>query len=255
MEQQGHIAASRIVESLTGWWELAGVDAAVGETPVSWLKSDATTEVREVAPVKEVVAPKIPVRPAVNWPSDIDSLKAMVTSGAELPGTQFGSRFVAPVGPATCDIMVISDLPDQDELISGTLGSGTLGSGATGVLLTRMLAAIGIQLSQCYWSTLASTIPPTAEIPDEALPSLADFARHQIGLVRPKAIILLGSTASRALLGEELMKARAELRNFNHDGSIMAALTTFHPRTLIARPAMKGQAWKDLQMLAKRAEV
>ena len=36
------------------------------------------------------------------------------------------------------------------------------------------------------------------------------------------------------------------------NGRNIAALTTFHPRTLIARPAMKAQAWRDLQMFAKR---
>jgi uracil-DNA glycosylase len=254
MEQQGQIAASRTLESFTSWWQLAGVDAAVAETPVNWLKPDAKVEAIEGNAVAQLVskgvAPDISVKPALDWPSSIDELKVMVASGAALPGTEFGSSFVAPVGPALCDTLVISDLPDQDELVSGTLGGG-----ATGALLSRMLAAIGIQLTDCYWTALASTFPPTGEIPDHALSGLADFARHQIGLVRPKAIILLGSTASKALLGEELMKARAELRNLNHDGSIMTVLTTFHPRTLIARPAMKAQAWKDLQMFATRADV
>lgn len=252
MEQQGQIAASRIVASLNGWWELAGVDAAVGEVPVNWLVLDEQAETSPnlpppVAASKEKT-PVTPAKPAVEWPSDIDSLKAMIAAGAALPGNDFGTRYVAPVGPASCDVMVISDLPDQDELSAGALGSG-----ATGILLGRMMAAIGIDLANCYWTALATTIPPTAEVPEHALQNLADFARHQIALVKPKSIILLGSSACKALLGEELMKARAELRNINHDGSNMAVLTTFHPRTLIARPAMKAQAWKDLQMFAKRA--
>jgi uracil-DNA glycosylase len=252
MEQQGQIAASRMIDSLTGWWELAGVDGAVGEMPVNWLELDAKADAVEIltvaTPAAKEKVPVAPVKPSLEWPLDTDTLKAMIASGAALPGNDFGTRFVAPVGPAACEVMVISDLPDQDEL-----GTGTLGSGATGILLSRMLAAIGIKLPDCYWTTLATTIPPTGEIPDHALQYLADFARHQIGLVKPKSVILLGSSACNALLGEELMKARAELRNINHDGSTMAVLTTFHPRTLIARPAMKAQAWKDLQMFAKRA--
>jgi uracil-DNA glycosylase len=252
MEQQGQLAASRMIESLTGWWELAGVDAAVGEMPVDWLavetKVEAGGEIPATPAASSPLATPSVNKPAIEWPSDIETLKAMILDGVALPGNGFGAGFVAPSGPSRCDVMVVSDLPDQDE-IAGKM----LGTGATGALLGRMLAAIGLTLDDCYWTALATTIPSTGDLPDETLTGLAEFARHQIGLVHPKSLILLGSSACKALLGEELMKARAELRNINHGDSNMAVLTTFHPRTLIARPAMKAQAWKDLQMFAKRA--
>ncbi len=252
MEQQGQLAASSMIESLTGWWELAGVDAAVGEVPIDWLTVETRVEVKTEASTTPATV-SLPARagpdqPAVEWPTDIDMLKSMIRNGVKLPGNGFGTDFIAPSGPSSCEAMIISDLPDQDEVAGGSLGSG-----ATGMLLGRMLAAIGLNLTDCYWTALATTIPPTGDLPDEALHELADFTRHQLGLLKPNSVILLGSTACKALLGEELMKARAQLRNLNHDGSNMAVLTTFHPRTLIARPAMKAQAWKDLQMFAKRA--
>jgi uracil-DNA glycosylase len=251
MEQPGQPAASDMIDSLNSWWELAGVDAAVGSTPVNWLELDAKSEVTETVQVPLPQSAKSalsePVRPAVDWPTDIETLKALITEGAELPGNTFGSRFVAPIGLSNSEVMFVSDLPDQDEIMAGKLGSG-----GSGVLLDRMMAAIGIKLADCYWTALATTIPSTGEIPETAHAELTDFVRHQMALIRPKSLILLGSAACKALLNEELMKARAQLRNFNHDGSNMAVLTTFHPRTLIARPAMKAQAWKDLQMFAKR---
>jgi uracil-DNA glycosylase len=252
MDPQGQIAASSLIESLNGWWELAGVESGVADMPVNWLELDAKATAVEVSPIAtpavNAMPPVAPAKPSVDWPLDVDSLKAMVTSGISLPGNDFGPRFVAPVGPAACEIMIISDLPDQDELAAGKFGGGD-----TGKLLARMLAAINVELTDCYWTALATTLPPAGEIPEIALRSLAEFVLHQIGLMKPKYAIVLGSTACRALLDEELMKARAELQKINHDGSNMAVLTTFHPRTLIARPAMKAQAWKDLQMFAKRA--
>lgn len=251
MEQQRQLATSDMIDSLTSWWELAGVDVAVGEMPVNWLELDAKSEAAEIVqvPPPQSVKPKFsePVRPAVEWPTDIETLKALITEGADLPGNTFGSRFVAPIGLSNSKVMIVSDLPDQDEIMAGKLGSG-----ASGVLLDRMMAAIGIKLADCYWTALATTIPSTGEVSEAAHAELSDFIRHQMSLVRPKSLILLGSAACKALLNEELMKARAQLRNFNHDGSNMAVLTTFHPRTLIARPAMKAQAWRDLQMFAKR---
>lgn len=250
MEPQGQLAASKMIESLGGWWELAGVDAAVGEMPVDWLSVDAQADVVDrpaASPVPADNIPTVPAKPAADWPSDIETLKTMIASGAALPSNAFGTAYVAPAGPSVCDVMVISDLPDQDETAAGILGTG-----ATGILLGRMLAAIGIAATNCYWTALATTIPSTGEVPEASYQELADFVRHQIALVKPKSLILLGSAACKALIGEELMRARTELRNINHRGSNMAVLTTFHPRTLIARPAMKAQAWKDLQMFAKR---
>lgn len=252
MEQRGQFAASKMIESLAGWWELAGVDAAVGDSPVDWIALDAKADVVEkpVAsmPVGNEAPPVISSKPALEWPLDIETLKAMIVSGAALPGNGFSTGFVSSAGPEKCEVMVISDLPDQDELPRKILGTGT-----SGALLDRMLAAIGIDLADCYWTALATTIPPTSEVPEKAFNELAEFARHQIALVRPKSVVLLGSSACRALLAEELMTTRQSLQNINHEGSNLPVLTTFHPRTLVARPAMKAQAWKDLQMFAQRA--
>lgn len=247
MDQQGQFAASDMIESLNSWWELAGVDAAVSENIVDWLELDAKPDVAARPPVQTAPQPALPVELKVEWPRDIEALRSMIADGAALPGNGFSNRAVVSVGPANAKLMIISDLPDGDELAAGKLGSG-----ATGTLLERMLAAIGVNLTDCYWTTLAMTIPATGELPDAGLPEMAHFVRHQINLVDADNIILLGSMACRALLGLELMEARKILRDINQQGSKKTVLTTFHPRTLIARPQMKGQAWKDLQMFAKK---
>lgn len=247
MDDQGQIAASRMIESLTSWWELAGMHSAVGDEVVDWLALDAKSEV--IAPLarQPALQPEVAVQPKPEWPQDIEALRILIAEGAALPCNAFGNRPVVPVGPANAELMIISDLPDRDEVTAGTIGSG-----ATGKLLERMLAAIGVDLAQCYWTTLAATIPATGELPDAALPELADFARHQIGLVDPETIFVLGSSTCRALLGLELMDARKSWQNINYIGGKKATLTTFHPRTLHARSQMKAQAWKDLQMFVKK---
>lgn len=247
MDDQGPIAASDMIDSLNGWWELAGVDSAVSDISVDWLALDTKPEPASSPPIIEKTHPETTAKPKVEWPQDIDALRLALSEQVALPGNSYGSRPVTSIGPSSCDVMVVSDLPDSDELTAGKLGSG-----ASGVLLERMLTAIGVNLAHCYWTSLASTIPATGELPDADIPELAGFLRHQIGLIKPNNIISLGSSASKALLGLDLMEARQNLRHFNHDGGKVAVLTTFHPRTLIARPQMKSQAWKDLQMFAKR---
>ncbi len=254
MEQQGENTATRMVESFVGWWKLAGLDGTVDDKPVNWLEIDSVQEIEETSSIVRAKTTETgissPLKMEAAWPNDIEILKKMVADGAELPCNMFGVRTVAPIGPKNCDVMIISDLPEVDDLDSGTLNGGF-----TSAMLGRMLAAINVDLNRCYWTALATTRPSTGEIPEEDLSRLTDFVRHQITLVNPRSIILLGSSACNALLGEELLKARQILANINHDSNNMTAMATFHPRTLIARPAQKALAWRDLQMFAQRAGV
>lgn len=247
MEDRGKITAFAVVESLSGWWELAGVDSAVGESTLNLLAQDAadTSPNMPNAATAEKKQAEAPTAPSIMWPTDIDALREMVVGGAPLPGNAYGPIRFPSVGPVSCDVMVISDLPD-------ILSSPETTTSLNAALLQRMLAAIGIDIAQCHCTWLATSMPSTAEVPENDLPDLAAFMLHQIKLIRPKSLVILGSSACKALLGEELMHARAELRNVNHDGRNITTLATFHPRTLIARPAMKKQAWRDLQMFAKR---
>ena len=250
MEDRGKITAFAVVESLSGWWELAGVDSAVGESTLNLLAQDSadTSPNMPNAATAEKKQAEAPATPSIMWPTDIDALREMVVGGAPLPGNAYGPIRFPSVGPVSCDVMVISDLPD-------ILSSPETTTSLNAALLQRMLAAIGIDIAQCHCTSLATSMPSTAEVPENDVPALAALMLHQIQLIRPKSLVILGSAACKALLGEELMNARAGLRNINHDGRNITTLATFHPRTLIARPAMKKQAWRDLQMFAKRVLV
>jgi uracil-DNA glycosylase len=246
MELEGQLDARAMIDSLNGWWALAGVDGAVADCPVDWLALDAPKPSAKLADKAPLQQPP-PMPKSTDWPVTMEALRSAIHSGATVPGNNFGKTHIVSTGPAQAQVMIISDLPDPDEGPAALLGSGS-----SGRLLARMMAAIGFSLAQCHWAALATTIPVTGELPEDELPKLAAFMRHQIGLVAPDSLLLLGSAACRALLGQDMMSARLELRYFNHDGRTMAAMATYHPRTLMARPTLKAQAWRDLQMFAKR---
>jgi uracil-DNA glycosylase len=254
MNEIAKIAAAN-AHSLIEWWKMAGADYLVKEAPQSWLIEDEP----ELAVAPPMVAQ--PERPAVqeftaqvahvpseaspsDWPQDLEQLKAQIAAGAHLPGNGFGGKSAAPIGNAGASLMIISDLPSAEEIEQSRLSGGN-----TGRLLEQMLAAMGQKLDDCYVTALATTRPAIGEIPEGAEPALAAFMTHQMKIVKPKAVLILGTAACQALLNAELMTARQNLHYFNHDGQKVTALTTFHPRTLLARPILKAQAWKDLQML------
>ena len=246
MEDQGKNTTFAVVESLSGWWELAGVVSAVHDNTANLLARD-TVDASPAMPTltnTEKKQAELPVAPSIIWPSDIAILRVMVANGAPLPGNAYGPIRFPPIGPDSCDVMVISDLPD-------ILDNPETTKAPSAALFHRMFAAIGIETAQCYCTWLATSMPSTGEVPEKDLPDLAAFMLHQIKLIRPKSLVILGSAASKALLGDELMHSRAELRCLHEDGLNLPTLVTFHPRTLIARPAMKKQSWRDLQIFAK----
>lgn len=239
--------------SYTDWWSAAGVDYLVNAEPFNWL-SEELDEPEKTKPVPQVavvqsVKPQIVV-PKAPWPEHLDLLITQIAQGAPLPGNDFGGHSAAPSGNLNASLMIVTDMPDSDEVDLRSLGSGN-----SGKLLRKMIAAIGYQFDDCYLSALACTRPAAGDLPESEIANLASFILHQVKIVKPQTILILGSIACQALLDAELMTARGNLHYIYQDGQKVLAVTTFHPRTLLARPMLKAQAWKDLQMLIPKGAV
>ena len=93
--------------------------------------------------------------------------------------------------------MLIGEGPGGDE---DRLGRPFVGR--SGQLLTGMLESIGLSRQQVYIANVVKCRPPgnRTPTPDEAQACLP-FLRRQVALVRPKIILLLGSTAARYTIG------------------------------------------------------
>ena len=245
---------NKLAESALAWWRDAGVEYMSDGEAMNWLAAVAPAPVRPETPMPVEQVRRAAVKPTIaptaklaEWPLDLTALKSAIANGAALPGCGYGSRTVAPTGEAGAVAMVIGDFPEQDDVASGIYGSS-----AVGRLTESILLAAQILPDFVYKTALAHSIPAAASLPKADFPALAAFVLHQIALVQPKIIILFGSTACEAMLSQELMKARGNLLDINQDDRKTAAIATFHPRTLIAQPQLKAQAWKDLQMLARK---
>jgi DNA polymerase len=69
-------------------------------------------------------------------------------------------------------------------------------------------------------------------------------------LVRPQIILLLGSTAARTILGDDVRITRDRGRWFERKGVWM--MPTYHPSALLRDAEKKKDAWKDLQALRQK---
>lgn len=223
------------LQSVLGWWQLAGVDVTVDDAPRRWLRA-------RTAPAS---APTLPA-PAADGPAQLpDTLAALVAWLAspdtlpQLSGPRFG-----PVGAAASGLMLLTDMPEpedgaQDELLSGT----------TGRLLDNMLAAIGRDRASAYIASLAPARPATG-LPDPALQAeLGRIARHHVALAAPRVLLLLGDATTRAFTGMSLAEGRGSIHAINLDRGTVPAIATFHPRFLLKQPACKADAWADLRLM------
>jgi uracil-DNA glycosylase family 4 len=216
------------------WWQIAGVDVTVDDTPRQWLRAaQAPTPVAEALPAEAAVK---------TYPNTLEALSNWLISPDNLP--ELGSVRIAPSGSVAGGLMIMSDMPDKDDLTSGLLLAGSAGR-----LLDGMLGAIGRDRAAIYLTALAPGRPPTGKISATLEKELGEIARNHIALAKPRAVLMIGDATIRALTGMGLASARRRIHDINLATGNVPAIATFHPRFLLQQPTFKADVWADLRML------
>ena len=146
-------------------------------------------------------------------------------------------------GDRQSPLMFIGEGPGQVEDEEGLAFVGPAGQ-----LLTRMLAAVSLPRDRVYICNIVKCRPPNNRVPepDEA-EACKLHLRMQVALVRPKVIVLLGSTAAKNTLGEDIRITRDRGKWFERKGVWM--MPTYHPSALLRDQSKKREAWEDMQSL------
>ena len=146
-------------------------------------------------------------------------------------------------GDVHAPLMFIGEGPGQVEDEEGLAFVGPAGQ-----LVTRMLAAISLPRDRVYICNIVKCRPPNNRVPEEAEAEACKLhLRNQTALIRPKVIVLLGSTAARNTLGPEIRITRDRGRWFERKGVWM--MPTYHPSALLRDASKKREAWEDMQSL------
>ena len=151
-------------------------------------------------------------------------------------------------GDGNADLMFIGEGPGADEDLQGLAFVG-----AAGQLLTKMIAAIGLTREQVYICNVVKCRPPGNRVPepDEAAACLP-YLRAQFALVRPKVIVLLGATAARAVLGDQVRITRDRGQWVKKKDVWL--MPTYHPAALLRDDTKKRDVWHDLQSVKAKLE-
>lgn len=237
---------SRVIKSMLGWWADAGLIDAVSDEPFNWL-----APVERAMPLSAVAierpTPAPPVAKAGSkateekLPDNLAAFDQWLAESSQLPGAVWSMRRVLPTGPAYPPLMLLADVPETADIETGSLFSGKQGQ-----LVNAMLAAIGLDITQCRIGSIAVTRPVGGRIDGEDGHRLTAIARHHIALVRPKVALLLGQQSAQ-LIASEMVGATPRQLDLNHNGVTVAALAMHHPRLLLERPLLKRPAWEVLK--------
>ncbi|MFO1061488.1 MAG: uracil-DNA glycosylase [Dongiaceae bacterium] len=157
-------------------------------------------------------------------------------------------------GNPAARIMLVGEAPGADE---DRIGRPFVG--VSGMLLDRMLAAIGLDRSRVYicnvlyWRPPGNRPPTTAEVA-----ACQPFLERQIELVAPALLVAVGGASAKTLLrrNEGITKLRGRWYEYESPGTggPIPALPLYHPAYLLRQPAQKRDAWRDLLSLRKRLE-
>ena len=144
-------------------------------------------------------------------------------------------------------IMFIGEAPGANEDQEGLPFVGR-----AGVLLDKMLASINLDRKKVYISNIVNYRPPENRRPTEIeIKRYLPFISKHIEIINPKILVLLGSTAMNALIGDEVVisKMRGKWIEKKFGSCNTSVIITFHPAFLMRQPAQKKMAWIDLKMI------
>ena len=163
--------------------------------------------------------------------------------------TSARSTIFAAGDPAS-RIMVIGPMPSGDDDREGAAFSGR-----AGLLLDRMLAAIGLRREAVLITTVIPWRPPGDRAPSAPEAAICrPFIERQVELAEPKAVLLFGNFTARFFFGETgtIHALRGQWRDIACGNHAVPAIATLHPQELLTAPASKALAWRDLQAFAER---
>ena len=156
-------------------------------------------------------------------------------------------------GNINSKIMIIGEGPGANEDAEGKPFVGRAGK-----LLDKMIAAINLDRTKVYITNVVNYRPPANRRPTEdEIERYLPYLKSHIEIINPKIILLLGSTALNALIGNDkvISKARGKWIQKNIGSVKPWIIASFHPAFLMRQPEQKKLAWIDLKMIREKSKI
>ena len=147
-------------------------------------------------------------------------------------------------------IMLIGEAPGAEEDKVGLTFMGESGN-----LLKKMLLAINIKKENIYSTYAVNFRPPEDQKPSSAeIKRYSQFLQKHISIIKPKIIILMGSTAMESLTGlnSKISIERGKWKEIIVQNTSYNVIITFNPSYLLRVPENKKHSWEDLKKIKQK---
>ncbi len=155
-------------------------------------------------------------------------------------------HIVHGTGNPRARLMLVGAAPD-----AAADASGLPWQGEAGALLDKMLLAMGTSRAETWMTYLNLCRSPSGgDASDAAVRACSPFLRTQIETIKPEVVLLCGELPARFLLRSAA--ALGDLRGRWSKLLGIDVLPTHDPAHLLQQPALKREAWADLQLVMRR---
>jgi uracil-DNA glycosylase family 4 len=175
----------------------------------------------------------------------LDAVASAIASCTRCPLYSTAKNPVPGQGNPNAELMIVGEAPGATEDEQGLAFVG-----AAGQLLTKILGAVDLKRDDVFICNVLKHRPPGNRnpMPDEVT-ACTPFLVRQFELIRPRAILALGTFAAQTLLQTKL--AIGKLRSQVHRYHGVPLIVTYHPAALLRNPAWKRPTWEDVQLVRR----
>ena len=181
---------------------------------------------------------------------ELNELKLQINSINECSLQNNSKKIVLGDGNINSPIMLVGEAPGIEE---DNLGLTFLGD--VGDLLRKMLIAINIKKENIYSTYAVNFRPPEDRKPTSTeIKRYSHFLQKQISIIKPKIIILMGSSAMESLTGlnNKISMERGKWKEVIVKNTTYNIIVTFNPSYLLRVPENKKHSWEDLKKIKQK---
>jgi uracil-DNA glycosylase len=183
---------------------------------------------------------------------ELTQLKAKISSIEDCSLKNDSKKVILGDGNINSPIMIIGAAPGTEEHKTGITFSGEVGD-----LLKKMLIAINIRKENIYSAYAVNFKTPEDRKPTSTeIKRYSQFLQKHISIIKPKIIILMGSTAMEALTGlnSKISIERGKWKDVIIQNTNYRVIITFSPSYLLRAPENKKYSWTDLKEIKKKMD-
>ena len=181
---------------------------------------------------------------------DLQELKKNIVNIKNCELKKNSTNIVFSDGNPNSKIMIIGEGPGANEDLEGVPFIGR-----TGELLDKMLLSINLSRDDVYITNVVNYRPPENRNPTlEEIDRYLPYLTKHVEIINPKILILLGSSALNAVIGDEqkISEIRGKWINKKIGKCSTSVIASFHPAFLMRQPDQKAMSWIDLKMIKKK---